>query len=190
MNEGWIKLITGPMFAGKTRMLMEDVGSYLGEPGDKRFRGRHAAVLFPETDTRSNGEFITHGGLRFTHPSMTIHVVNPRKFTVPAATLVVFDEAQFFEPENLLRTINHITCALKVDVLVAGLDRDFMGAPFGAIPDLLFMADEVEKLQGTCAACGKRASRTQRTHYSTERVLIGGEGLYAQSCKFCHTIPA
>jgi len=189
MSEGWIKLITGPMFAGKTRTLMEDVGSYLGEPGNIRFRGRHAAVLFPETDTRSNGEFITHGGLRFTHPSMTIHVVNPRKFTVPAATLVVFDEAQFFEPENLLKTINHLVYGLKQHVLVAGLDRDFMGKPFGAIPDLLFMADEVEKLYGTCATCGKRASRTQRTHHSTEQVLVGGEGLYSQSCKFCHTIP-
>lgn len=189
MNEGWIKLITGPMFAGKTRTLMEDVGSYLGEPGNSRFRGRHAAVLFPETDTRSNGEFITHGGLRFTHPSMTIHVVNPKKFDVPAATLVVFDEAQFFEPENLLKTINHLVYGLKQRVLVAGLDRDFMGKPFGAIPDLLFMADEVEKLYGTCATCGKRASRTQRTHHSTEQVLVGGEGLYTQSCKFCHTIP-
>lgn len=107
--------------------------------------------------------------------------------------VVAFDEAQFFH-EELIVVIGELINR-RVRVLVAGLDTDFSGAPFGSMPQLMAIADSVAKLNAVCVCCGEPAIRTQRlidgqpAPSDSPRVVVGGDEMYEARCRRCHMVP-
>lgn len=101
----------------------------------------------------------------------------------PRTEVVGIDEAQFFD-EALVRVCNHLA-NLGKRVIVAGLDMDFRGHPFGPMPQLLAIAEEVEKMHAICARCGAPASYTQRLTQEQEQVLVGAADTYEARCRHC-----
>ncbi|MFH1178053.1 MAG: thymidine kinase, partial [Acidobacteriota bacterium] len=101
----------------------------------------------------------------------------------PRTDVVGIDEAQFFDAE-IVRVCTHLA-ELGKRVVVAGLDMDFRGAPFGHMPELLTIAEEVEKVHAICARCGSPASFTQRLSQAQEQVVVGAEDIYEARCRRC-----
>jgi len=102
----------------------------------------------------------------------------------PRTEVVGIDEAQFFDQE-LTRVCSHLA-DLGKRVIVAGLDMDFSGVPFGPMPELLAIAEEVHKINAICASCGAPASYTQRLTASKEQVVVGAADVYEARCRRCH----
>jgi thymidine kinase len=102
----------------------------------------------------------------------------------PRTEVIGIDEAQFFDSE-LPRICRHIA-DLGKRVIVAGLDMDFRGAPFGPMPELLAIAEKVHKITAICARCGASASYTQRLTESEQQVVVGATGVYEARCRRCH----
>lgn len=107
--------------------------------------------------------------------------------------VIAFDEAQFM-PEGVLVIIRDLVDR-GMRVLVAGLDTDFRGEPFGSIPHMLAEADSVTKLTAVCVRCGEAAVRTQRliagepAPYDSPRIVVGGDEMYEARCRACHAVP-
>lgn len=175
-----IEVICGPMFARKSEEERYRV--------ERRVYARkHVWMLRPALDTRP--EVSTHGG----------HVLKPGPYlkierevkgdTVPPhapirTALAVFTEAQFFGEDVIHWVKDH--AERNIDVLVTCLDRDYKGQPFGAIKELLFIADKVVKLTAVCMKCGKDATRTQRLVSVTDQILVGEAETYESRCAACH----
>ena len=176
---GRLEVICGPMFAGKTTMLMERIAA-------ARDQGRSVRVFRPSRDTRSNPASIqTHGGLSMaaTEIDAASEVLEARH----AAPLVAIDEAHFFavallEPCLELRRRG-------AEVLVAGVDLDHRGHMFEPFASLVPNADKVHRLQGICARCGKPSTHTQRLVEEEGRILVGGDDLYEARCAACFRPP-
>jgi thymidine kinase len=176
---GTLEVICGPMFAGKTTMLMERIRQ-------ARVEGMAVGVFRPARDTRSNPASIqTHAGvsLAATEIDAADEVLAGRHACVMAA----IDEAHFFaqallEPcLELRRRGSH--------VLVAGVDLDHRGRMFEPFVSLIPHADRVHRLQGTCARCGKPSTHTQRLVEEEGRILVGGDDLYEARCAACFKPP-
>ena len=185
-NGGWIELICGGMFAGKSEELL------------RRVRRAEIArlpvqVFKPAIDDRFGADVIaSHNGMR----REALIVREPREIlelVLPETRVVAIDEAQFFEP--VLAEVCNELADRGVRVIVAGLDLDFRGEPFGAVPRLLAQAEFVDKLHAICQECGAPASRTQRlidgrpAHYDDPVVLIGASEVYEARCRDCHEVP-
>lgn len=181
-----IEVITGSMFSGKTDELIRRLRR-------ARIARQDVQVFKPSLDLRfAAGKVTSHAGTEFDATPVE------RAAMVPAlvraeATVVAIDEAQFFDEE-----IVEVVEALAQDgarVLVAGLDLDFRGEPFGPMPRLLALAEEVDKLHAICMVCGGPASRTQRlingrpAHYSDPIVVVGASELYEARCRRHHEVP-
>lgn len=184
--KGRLEVITGPMFAGKTEELLRRAER-------ARIAKKRVLLFKPEIDVRySLTEIVTHNGRRF--PCYLLPTtVDKRTFyaRVPAQELetsevLAFDEAHFFGPafpdlcESLVQ--------LGKRVIVAGLDLNFRGEPFGIMPILLALADEVLKLTAVCTVCGNPATRSQRLIDGKPvtdgpEVLIGGLESYEPRCR-------
>ena len=108
-------------------------------------------------------------------------------------TVVGIDEAQFFDPE-IIQIADELACR-GIRVLVAGLDTDFRGEPFGPMPDLMSRAEHVDKLHAICMVCGDEASRTQRlvngnpARYDDPVVIVGASEMYEARCRIHHEVP-
>ena len=111
------------------------------------------------------------------------------------ATVVAIDEAQFFD-DGIVDVANSLAEDYAIRVIIAGLDTDFRGEPFGAMPRLLCIAEEVIKLQAICVVCGEPASRTQRlvngrpAAYDDPIILVGAQESYEARCRKHHDVPA
>lgn len=163
------------MFAGKSTELMRRLTA-------ARDAGRIALAFKPAIDTRYHATAIaSHTGRR----SPAIAVDDPARIPDLAghATVIAIDEAHFFAApliapmQSLLDRGAHL--------VVAGLDLDHRGRPFEPFPWLLANADEVVRLAGPCAVCGKPATHTQRMVASSERIVVGGPGAYQARCAAC-----
>jgi thymidine kinase len=174
----------GPMFSGKTEELIRRVRRAL-------YADLGVQVFAPSADTRRGGRLVSHAGndLAEALASISPRVVQPderfARYVNPRTDLVVIDEAQFFAP-----SIEDEVLALlfrQVSVFVAGLDRDYLGRPFGPMPALLAHADEVLKLAAVCARCKRldAATMSHRTRGGEEQIQIGGEGDYEPLCRSC-----
>ena len=183
---GSVEVITGSMFCGKTDELI------------RRLRratiARQAVQVFkPALDNRYKETKVTsHTGSEF--EALPIHkaeeiLTNLDKNT----TVVAIDEAQFFDNE-IIHIVNDLANK-GLRVIVAGLDTDFRGEPFGPIPTIMAQAEWVEKLYAICMVCGGPASRTQRlvngepAHYNDPIVIIGADELYEARCRAHHIVP-
>ncbi|MDD5015061.1 MAG: thymidine kinase [Atribacterota bacterium] len=185
-NTGWIEVICGSMFSGKSEELIRRVRRV-------QIAKKKVQVFKPTIDDRYDVQHIySHNGTKVE----AINVVKSKEIleTVePDTEVIAIDEAQFYEHDIVS------ICQKFADqgrrVIIAGLDQDFRGEPFGPIPQLLAIAEYVDKLQAICMICGNTASRTQRlvngqpAKYSDPTILIGAKESYEARCRKCHVVP-
>jgi thymidine kinase len=179
VNTGWIEVVAGCMFSGKTEELI------------RRLRRAQIAklnvkVFKPKIDDRySKEKIVSHSEQSL---SSTI-VETPQEILELAkdAQVVGIDEAQFFS-DDLAEVCNKLADAGK-RVIVAGLDQDYRGVPFEPIPQLLAQAEYITKTLAICVECGNPADRTQRTIATKDRVVVGALDSYEARCRKCHYIP-
>jgi thymidine kinase len=183
---GWIEVVCGSMFSGKTEELIRRVRR-------ARIAKQSVQVFKPAIDTRYTVEAVTsHNGLGV--EALPVQsVAEIERLIQPDTTVVAIDEVQFFGWE--ITELCHRLADLGVRVICAGLDMDFRGEPFGPIPVLMAQAESVEKLQAICVVCGQPASRTQRlingepAAYDDPIILVGGSESYEARCRRCHRVP-
>lgn len=183
---GWIEVICGSMFSGKSEELIRRVKR-------ARIARQRVAVIKHSFDDRfSSSQVVSHDGdkLEGAPISRSIDII-PR---IPIGTQVVaIDEAQFFD--DALVDVCDVLASSGVRVIVAGLDTNFRGEPFGPMPALLALAEDVTKLSAICMKCGAPACRTQRlvngkpAKFDDPVVLIGASEAYEARCRRCHEVP-
>ncbi|MFC4736494.1 thymidine kinase [Bacillus daqingensis] len=185
-KEGWIEVVCGSMFSGKSEELIRRVRR-------ASFGRQKIQVFKPQLDDRySETEVVSHNGSKvYAYPvtdSEDIYTLLEKDTQV-----VAIDEIQFFDP-----AIVDVVQTLADDnkrVICAGLDQDFRGEPFGCMPLLLSLAESVTKLQAICLSCGSPASRTQRlinnkpASYDDPIILVGASEQYEPRCRHCHDVP-
>lgn len=185
-HSGRVEVICGSMFCGKTEELIRRVRRAM-------IARQKVQVYKPSIDDRFGVERVTsHTGqtveaLPIQQPSEIIGTLEPD------TTVVALDEAQFFT-EDIVQVVE-LLASRNIRVIVAGLDMDFRGEPFGAMPELMSRAEEVTKLHAICVVCGEEACRTQRivngepARYSDPIILVGASERYEARCRTHHMVP-
>ena len=184
-REGWIEVICGCMFAGKTEELIRRINVL-------SYARKNILVFKPKIDNRySTTEIPSHAGSKV--PCIVISEAKEILDHVNYDTdVVAIDEVQFFD-EDVVDICEYLADS-GLRVMVAGLDKDFRGEPFGVLPDLLTRAEFVTKLTAVCAKCGAPATRTQRiingkpASFNDPIVLVGAKEAYEPRCRHCHEI--
>ena len=184
-QEGYIEVITGCMFAGKTEELIRRINVL-------KFANKNILVFKPKIDNRfSNEAVVSHAGSSVKSIDIE-HAIDIISYVEADTDVVAIDEVQFFD-EEIVRVCEYL--ALKgLRVMVAGLDMDFRGEPFGVIPTLMTTAEFVTKLTAVCTTCGAPATRTQRlvdgkaASYHDPIVMIGASEAYEARCRHDHEV--
>jgi thymidine kinase len=175
-NAGWIEVIAGSMFSGKSEELIRRLRR-------AKIARQRVQVFKPEIDKRfSQDHIVSHSEM--THESANVRTAADVRANIQPDTEVVgIDEAQFFDNE-LIKVVNELA-EQGMRVIVAGLDQDYTGKPWEPMPQLLAVAEYITKTHAICMKCGQPANYTQRTFESEERVAVGGEGMYEARCRQC-----
>ncbi|MCC3356254.1 thymidine kinase [Bacillus sp. REN16] len=185
-QSGWLEVICGSMFSGKSEELIRRVRR-------TQFARQSVQVFKPQIDNRySESSVVSHNGTSFVaKPVATSAEILEQ---VSADTdVVAIDEVQFFDDEIV--KVVQILANRGHRVIVAGLDQDFRGEPFGKVPELLSLAELVTKLQAVCSVCGSPSSRTQRlingqpASYDDPVILVGASESYEPRCRHHHEVP-
>jgi thymidine kinase len=177
--QGKIELICGCMFSGKTELL-------LCRLANAREHDISVAVFKHALDRRyAQDELVSHLGGRCR--ALAVASAGEILSGMGSARLVLVDEAQFFGEDlpDICRRLVEQSC----DVVLAGLDRDAWGQPFGAMPEIAGLADTITRLQAECASCGAEAKFTQRLSPIMDDSMIGGIGVYEPRCEKCFRAP-
>ena len=184
-QKGWIEVISGCMFAGKTEELIRRIKTL--QYGKKKIK-----VFKPRIDNRyAIDEIASHSGYKVSCICID-KATDILKYLEDDIDVICVDEVQFLEKE-----IVDICDALAdkgIRVIVAGLDRDFKGNAFGSMPELLIRAEFVTKLRAVCNKCGSPATRTQRivnglpASYNDPIILVGAIESYEPRCRHCHEV--
>ncbi|RNI39095.1 thymidine kinase [Hanamia caeni] len=174
-RRGWIEVICGSMFSGKTEELIRRL---------KRVEIAHlkAEIFKPSIDTRYDDQKIV------SHDENRIHstpIDNSQTILLLAQNVDVvgIDEAQFFDDQ--IPTVCEQLALKGMRVIVAGLDMDYQGKPFGQMPNLLAIADYITKLHAICVVCGNIANVSYRKINTGPRVLLGEKNIYEPRCRIC-----
>jgi len=183
---GSVEVICGSMFSGKTDELIRRLRR-------ATIARQHVQVFKPAIDIRYAVEKVSsHAGSDFAAiPIEKAAEIFER--LDKQATVVAIDEAQFFDDE-IIQVVEKLADQ-KIRVIVAGLDTDFRGEPFGPMPELMARAEHVEKLQAICMVCGEPASRTQRlvngnpARFHDPVVIVGAAEMYEARCRTHHEVP-
>ena len=175
-NMGWIEVICGPMFSGKSEELIRRLRR-------AQFARKRVQVFKPALDNRySDSEIVSHGDVRM--PSEVISRAADIPDRMDGRTEVIgVDEANFAGPE--LVEIAETLANSGKQVIVAGLDTDYMGRPFPPIPDLLALAESITKTLAICVQCGNPAKHTQRLVESDSLIVVGSSEIYEARCRRC-----
>jgi thymidine kinase len=187
-QDGWIEVVTGVMFSGKSEELMRRVRRAL-------IARRRVQVFKSHLDDRYAGveTISSHDGSRIeaVPVSRSLEIAEAVRRD---AQVVAIDEAQFLD-EGVVTVANWLAdCGVRV--IVAGTDMDFRGEPFGPIPSLLAIAEKVDKLHAICVVCGDLASRNQRlidgrpAPAEGPTIQVGGSETYEARCRTCHEVPS
>ena len=178
-SAGWIEVICGSMFSGKTEELIRRIRR-------AEYAKQKIQIFKPVIDDRYEADHIvSHSQLK--EPSELIeHSSDIMKLLDSDTEVVAIDEAQFID-EGIIEICNKLADD-GIRVIVAGLDMDFRGAPFGPMPQLLAIAEYIDKPKAICMSCGNPAGRTQRLTHDNERVVVGATGIYEARCRHCHEI--
>jgi len=175
-NLGWIEAICGPMFSGKSEELMRRLRRAI-------IARKRVQVFKPAIDERySSDEIVSHNDLRMKSQviqkaSEILPLLDPR------TEVVGIDESNFFGPD-LAAVATQMADGGK-QVLIAGLDTDYMGRPFPPMPDLLTLAESITKTLAICMRCGNPAKHTQRLVESDDLIVVGAGGMYEARCRRC-----
>jgi thymidine kinase len=185
-HTGSIEVVCGSMFSGKTEELIRRLRRAV-------IARQKVQVFKPGIDRRYGEEKVTsHAGMDFE----AIPVSQARDiltYLKADTTVVGVDEVQFMDEEIVPILISLADRGVRV--IVAGLDQDFRGEPFGCMPDLLALAEQVDKLHAICMVCGENASRTQRlvngmpANYHDPVVIVGAAEMYEARCRKHHEVP-
>ncbi len=179
VNTGWIEVIAGCMFSGKTEELIRRLRR-------AKIAKLNVTIFKPKIDTRySSEQIVSHSDQSL--PSVMVDSAEEILNQAKHAQVVGIDEAQFFD-EKLVDVCNFLANQGK-RVIVAGLDQDYRGIPFEPIPQLLAIAEYITKTLAICVKCGNPADKTQRTISSQDRVIVGASDSYEARCRKCHYIP-
>ena len=184
-REGWIEVICGCMFAGKTEELIRRINVL-------SYARKNILVFKPKIDDRySTTEIASHAGSKV--PCIVISEAKEILDHVNYDTdVVAIDEVQFFD-EDVVDICEYLADS-GLRVMVAGLDKDFRGEPFGTMPALLTKAEFVTKLTSICSVCGASATRSQRlingqpASYFDPIIQVGAKEAYEPRCRHCHEI--
>lgn len=185
-KSGFVEVITGSMFCGKTDEMI------------RRLRRAEIAqqkvqVFKPAIDNRYHEvKVVSHAGSAFDAiPIKSAEEISAK--LEPGTTVVAIDEAQFLD-QAIILLVNQLA-EKGIRIIVSGLDTDFRAEPFGPMPTLIAQAERVDKLHAICMVCGEDASRTQRlvngkpAHYNDDVVIVGADELYEARCRNCHQVP-
>ncbi len=182
---GYVEVISGCMFAGKTEELIRRIKVL-------EFAKKNVLVFKPAIDNRySDTKVVSHAG-----SSTESYVVNDARsildFVKEDADVVAIDEVQFFD-QDILLVVDYLA-RKGLRVMVAGLDTDFRAEPFGVMPQLITQAEFVTKLTAVCTKCGAPATRTQRivngqpAKYTDPIIMVGAAESYEARCRHCHEV--
>ena len=173
---GWIEVITGSMFSGKSEELIRRLRR--AQIARKKFQ-----IFKPAIDERfSETQIVSHSEMRI--ESVNISSAGEILVLVDLDTEVVgIDEGQFFD-QDLVRVANILADQGK-RVVIAGLDMDYLGRPFEPMPQLLAIAEDITKTHAICVRCGSPANFTQRLIHRRERVVVAAAGAYEARCRRC-----
>ena len=185
-REGWIEVISGCMFAGKTEELIRRINVL-------SYAKKNIIVFKPKIDNRySDSEIVSHSGAKV--PCLVVEKAQDILKKIEADTEVVaIDEVQFFD-KDIVEVCEYLADK-GIRVMVAGLDKDFRGESFGVMPELLTRAEFVTKLTAVCTKCGAPATRTQRlvngkpAGFEDPIVMVGADESYEPRCRHCHQVP-
>ncbi len=184
---GWIEVICGVMFSGKSEELIRRVRRAL-------IARKRVQVFKSHLDERYTGLYHVSS-----HDGRTVEAVpvdSPEQIAralLPDTQVVAIDEAQFM-PSGIVRLATDLAAGGR-RVILAGADTDFRGEPFGPMPQLLAVAEQVDKLHAICVKCGNPASRNQRliegvpARWDSPTIMVGGQESYEARCRACHTVP-
>jgi thymidine kinase len=173
---GWIEVITGSMFSGKSEELIRRLRR-------AQIARQKVQTFKPLIDNRySDDHIVSHSEMRI--PSHAVRTARELLDAVEPDTEVIgIDEGQFFDLE--LPMICNTLADQGKRVIVAGLDQDYLGKPFEPMPQLLAIAEYITKTHAICMVCGNPANHTQRLIASGDRVLVGAGGVYEARCRVC-----
>lgn len=185
-NTGYIEIIVGPMFSGKTEELIRRI--------NRCIIGKQKIVVFkPKIDNRySEREVLSHSGRALKDVINIENVEEALTYLTQNSDIDVigFDEIQFIKgtiKESLLKLLNE-----NKRLIITGLDMDYRGEPFGNVPEIMAIADSVTKLTAVCVKCGMPANMTQRIINGKEaslrgpQILVGEKNFYEARCRNCH----
>ncbi|WP_442596936.1 thymidine kinase [Neobacillus sp. D3-1R] len=185
-HSGWVEVICGSMFSGKSEELIRRVRR-------TQFAKQNIVVFKPQLDNRYADEaVVSHNGTS----TMAIPIAHSKEIfdhIDASIDVIAIDEVQFFDDE-ITKVVQQLADSGH-RVIVAGLDQDFRGEPFGPIANLLSIAELVTKLQAVCAVCGSPASRTQRlingrpASFHDPIILVGASEAYEPRCRHHHEVP-
>jgi thymidine kinase len=185
-SAGHIEVICGSMFSGKSEELIRRV---------RRAQiARQRVQVFKHAldDRYAVGAIASHNGTRI-EAAPIAGSAEIGGLLDPATTVMAIDEVQFLDAG--IAVVGRDLAARGVRVILAGLELDFRGEPFGPMPELLAIAEEVTKLQAICMVCGAPGTRTQRlvdgrpAHYTDPVIVIGAREAYEARCRHCHDVP-
>jgi thymidine kinase len=186
-QDGWVEVVSGVMFSGKSEELLRRVRRAM-------IARKRVQVFKSQLDDRYGGVFriSSHDGSQLdAHPvSCSVQIAEQVR---PETQVVAIDEAQFLD-EGVVRVANDLADR-GIRVIIAGTDMDFRGEPFGPMPQLLAVAERVDKLHAICVVCGDLATRNQRlingrpAPAEGPTIQVGGSETYEARCRKCHQVP-
>ncbi|NND95330.1 MAG: thymidine kinase [Flavobacteriales bacterium] len=175
-KKGWIEVICGSMFSGKTEELIRRLRR-------SQIAGQKVEIFKPKMDTRyAKVEVVSHD--KNSIPSLPVDSSTDILLKVKEFDVVGVDEAQFFDEK--LPDVCDAMANQGIRVIVAGLDMDFAGQPFGPMPELMARAEYVTKVHAICMNCGRSAVYSYRKTDQDELVVLGEEENYAPLCRSCY----
>lgn len=177
---GSIEVICGSMFSGKTEELIRRLNR-------ARIAKLKVEIFSPKADTRYGEEaIISHNANKIT--STPVDTASAILLLASDAHVIGVDEAQFFDDE--LPDVCTALANRGIRVIVAGLDMDFKGRPFGSMPTLMAIAESVTKLQAVCVRCGNPAQYSYRLVHDNSKILLGEKESYEPRCRACYNTVA
>ncbi|HNB80739.1 MAG TPA: thymidine kinase [Chitinophagaceae bacterium] len=176
VRRGWIEVICGSMFSGKTEELIRRLKR-------AQIANLRIEIYKPAIDTRYDAQdIVSHNESRI--PSTPVENSQQILLLAQEVDVVGIDEAQFFDAE--MPAVAEQLALRGIRVIVAGLDMDFAGRPFGSMPAVLAMADYITKLHAICVVCGDIANYSYRKSASEATLLLGEKDVYEPRCRTCY----
>ena len=175
-NMGWIEVICGPMFSGKSEELIRRLRR-------AEIARQRVQIFKPSLDKRySDDEIVSHSDLRI-KSEVVESAAGIMERISPRTEVIGMDEANFLGDEVV--DVSNRLADLGKRVIIAGLDTDYLGRPFAPIPTLLAMAEQITKTLAICVRCGNPAKFTQRLIASDDLIVVGATGMYESRCRRC-----